>query len=92
MRIKFFLSFIASVIYVNTFSQAYLPEKNNSRIKVQNAINLKAYAFNLKDVRLIDNSPFKHAMDIDGAYMLSLKADRLLNRFYKKVPASLLHC
>jgi len=83
MRIKFFLSFIASVIYVNTFSQAYLPEKNNSRIKVQNAINLKAYAFNLKDVRLIDNSPFKHAMDIDGAYMLSLKADRLLNRFYK---------
>jgi len=32
---------------------------------------------------LIGNSPFKHAMDIDGAYILSLSADKLLNRFYK---------
>ena len=69
--------------FTNTFSQAYLPEKNNSKFKVQPVIKPQAYAFNLKDVQLIDNSPFKHAMEIDGAYMLSLSADKLLNRFYK---------
>lgn len=67
----------------NATAQAYLPEKNNSKFKVHPVTKPQAYAFNLKDVRLIDNSPFKHAMEIDGAYMLSLSADKLLNRFYK---------
>ena len=52
-------------------------------MKVQPAIGVKAYAFNLKDVQLLPGSPFKHAMDIDAGYMLSLKPDRLLYRFYK---------
>ena len=73
----------ALLAWNNTFSQSYLTEKNNSKFKVQPVIQPQAYAFNLKDVRLIDNSPFKHAMEIDGAYMLSLSADKLLNRFYK---------
>jgi DUF1680 family protein len=64
-------------------AQSYLPEKSNSKFKVLPVIKPQAYAFNLKDVRLIDSSPFKHAMEIDGGYMLSLSADRLLNRFYK---------
>lgn len=64
-------------------AQSYLPEKDNAKMKVRPAIQLQAYAFNLKDVQLLDGSPFKHAMDIDAAYMLALKPDRLLNRFYK---------
>lgn len=67
----------------NAPAQAFLPEKNNNKFKVQPVVQPKAYAFNLKDVRLIDSSPFKHAMDIDGGYILSLSADKLLNRFYK---------
>ncbi len=67
----------------DTFSQSYLAEKSNPKFKVQASIKLEAYAFNLKDVRLLNGSPFKHAMDIDGAYMLSLSADKLLSRFYK---------
>ncbi len=84
MQIKniFFTIVAFSAIYVAS-SQSYLPEKNNSKFKVQPEVKLKAYAFNLKDVRLIDNSPFKHAMEIDGGYLLSLSADRLLNRFDK---------
>ena len=65
------------------FTQSYLPEKNNSKIKVQPAIGIKAYAFNLKDVRLLPGSEFKHAMDIDGGYMLALEPKRLLSRFYQ---------
>ena len=66
-----------------SFSQSYLPEKANPKFKVQPSVKLQAYAFNLKDVKLLDGSAFKHAMDIDGAYMLSLSADKLLSRFYK---------
>ncbi|MCH5716445.1 glycoside hydrolase family 127 protein [Niabella hibiscisoli] len=51
--------------------------------KVQPTIKAGAYAFSLKDVKLTGQSPFKHAMKINGDYILSLKADRLLNRFYK---------
>lgn len=68
---------------VAAFSQSYLPEKNDSKIKIQPAVALKAYAFNLKNVHLLEGSLFKHAMDIDAAYILALKPDKLLSRFYK---------
>lgn len=80
--ILFFIT-IVFLVPIKDFSQSYLPQKINNKIKVQPAIGLKAYAFNLKDVQLLDGSPFKHAMDIDAAYMLSLQPDRLLYRFYK---------
>lgn len=63
-------------------AQSYVPEKNNQSIVVANAVPVKAYAFNLKDVRLL-NSPFKKAMQLDSAYLILLKPDRLLYRFYK---------
>ena len=63
-------------------AQAYLPEKSNAKIKVKPAIDVKAFAFNLKDVRLLDGSPFKNAMDKDAAYILTLEPDRLLHRFH----------
>ncbi len=65
-----------------TLAQAYLPEKSNSKIKVKPAIDVQAFAFNLKDVRLLEGSPFKNAMDKDAAYILTLEPDRLLHRFY----------
>src|ERR1700761_3389832 len=42
---------------------------------------LKAEPFSLNDVRLLDGSPFKHAQDLDAAYLLSLDPDRLLHNF-----------
>ena len=49
-------------------------------LKIQDRVPPKAYAFALRDVRLLD-SPFKKAMDLDVAYIMSLDMDRLLSRF-----------
>src|SRR3954454_16258114 len=74
---------IGCLVQLTGFTQSYLPEKNNPKMKIQPAIGLKAYAFNLKDVQLLDGSPFKRAMNADAGYILALKPDRLLYRFYK---------
>ncbi|MFT3704571.1 MAG: glycoside hydrolase family 127 protein [Agriterribacter sp.] len=67
------------------FSQSWLPQKDNSKFSIKPSAQLKAYAFNLKDVKLIEGSAFKHAMDIDERYILSLKPEKLLSRFYTNV-------
>src|SRR6185436_431475 len=62
--------------------QSYVPEKMNSRIKVKPSVDLQAFAFSLNDVRLLDGSPFKNAMEKDAQYLLTLDPDRLLHRFH----------
>ena len=62
-------------------AQSYVPERNNPKVLVKPVIAPQAYGFNLADVRLL-KSPFRHAMEIDSAYLLSLSAQRLLHRFY----------
>ncbi|MCX5675304.1 MAG: glycoside hydrolase family 127 protein [Planctomycetota bacterium] len=57
-----------------------LTRESENKMKVAPRITAKAYAFPLKDVRLLDG-PFKHAMDLDQAYLLSLDPDRLLHNF-----------
>jgi DUF1680 family protein len=64
-------------------AQSYVPELNNSRVLVNPAAAIKSYAFNLKDVKLLDGSPFKNAMEKDAAYLLVIEPDRLLFRFYQ---------
>ena len=64
-------------------SQNYVHERSNPRIKVKPVVALKAYAFNLRDVELLEGSPFKNAMDKDGAYLLEIEPKRLLHRFYE---------
>ena len=63
-------------------AQNYVPEENNSKFKIGNAISIKAYAFPLNEVRLLDG-PFKHAMEMDAKWLLSLEPDRFLHRFRK---------
>ncbi|MES2776934.1 MAG: beta-L-arabinofuranosidase domain-containing protein [Bacteroidota bacterium] len=72
-----------SCVYIDGLSQSYLPLRNSTVMKVPLRIGLRAYAFNLNDVQLLEGSPFKHAMDMDEAYMLALSPDRLLHRFFK---------
>jgi len=52
----------------------------NPRLKVNNKVQLRVWAFDLRDVRLLDG-PFGHAQDLDKAYLLSLDVDRLLHTF-----------
>jgi len=48
--------------------------------KVEPTVRLEASAFPLEEVRLLDG-PFRHAQDLDGAYLLSLGTDRLVRNF-----------
>jgi DUF1680 family protein len=73
---------VLSLMFVQVWSQSYVPEKNNSRVKIAPAAEIEAYAFNLSDVRLVEGSPFRHAMEMDSAYLLSIDPDRLLHRFH----------
>ncbi|MDX2046996.1 MAG: glycoside hydrolase family 127 protein, partial [Chitinophagaceae bacterium] len=80
MRV-FFLS-ITFFAIVTGNAQSYVPEKSDTKMKVNPVVPVKAYAFNLKDVKLLQ-SPFSHAMGMDSAYLLLIKPDRLLHRFHK---------
>jgi DUF1680 family protein len=71
------------VLSIAINAQSYVPELKNSKMKVSPVVPIKAYAFNLKDVKLLDGSPFKNAMEKDGAYLLVIEPDRLLFRFYQ---------
>jgi len=77
--------FSAGILLLLSFTinaQSYVPEFKNSKMKVSPVVPIKAYAFNLKDVKLLDGSPFKNAMDKDAAYLLEIDPNRLLHRFY----------
>jgi uncharacterized protein len=64
-------------------AQSYVPELKNPQVKISPVTSIKAFSFNVNDVKLLDGSPFKHAMDKDAAYLLVLEPDRLLFRFYQ---------
>ncbi len=63
-----------------TYAQTYLPEQNDTRVKVKTAVPVRAYSFAPGDVKLLD-SPFKTAQEADTRFLLGLKPDRLLSQF-----------
>ncbi len=80
---KYYLLFILTSFFCSTlFCQSYVAELNNSKIKVQPVVPVKAYAFNLSDVT-ITGGPFKKAMDLDAVYLLEIDPNRLLHRFHQ---------
>jgi DUF1680 family protein len=83
LRRKMFCAGVLLMLSYSIQSQSYVPELKNARIKINPVSPIKAYAFNLKDIRLLDGSPFKTAMEKDAAYVLVIEPDRLLNRFYQ---------
>lgn len=82
-RIFLFLSIAVIALLQQAAAQSYVPEKENDKVKVQPVVPMAAYAFNLKQVRLLEGSPFKNAMNKDGDYLLRIEPDRLLHRFYE---------
>lgn len=61
-------------------ARGVVPQFREPKMKAQPKITFKAYPFPLTQVRLLDG-PFKHAMELDARYLLSLEPDRLLSRF-----------
>ena len=61
-------------------ARASAPEQGDTKYKVAEKVPIEAYAFSLKDVRLLDG-PFKNAMRLGGQYIMDLEPDRLLSRF-----------
>jgi DUF1680 family protein len=60
-------------------AQSYVPEKKN-RMKLADAVPVKAYAIPVQQVKLLDG-PFKQAMEADAVYLLRIEPDRLLADF-----------
>ncbi len=56
------------------------PGQFADKIRIQEKIPLKAYSFDLKDVRLLE-SPFYSNMERDGKWLLSLDQRRLLHNY-----------
>jgi len=64
----------------SVIAQSIYPGQHESKIRQPLTGNTKAYAFDLKDVRLLD-SPFKQNMERESEWIMSLSADRLLHSF-----------
>jgi len=73
-------SILATLISLAATSQSYVPEYGNTEVKVAPVTSIKAYPFDIKDVRLLDG-PFKQAMQADAHYLLEINPDRLLSEF-----------
>lgn len=69
-------------ISINLAAQSYVPLKEDTRMTIQPRIEIEAYSVPLKDVRLLDG-PFKHAMELDKKWLMSLEPDRFLHRFHQ---------
>ncbi|HTL08381.1 MAG TPA: beta-L-arabinofuranosidase domain-containing protein, partial [Chitinophagaceae bacterium] len=78
---KIFLLLAAGLLANAATAQNYLAVLHDSRMKVLPVVPVKAYGFNLRDVR-ITSGPFKKAMELDAAYLLEIESDRLLHRFH----------
>jgi len=76
------LLIVAFLRVIDTKAQNYFPQFNDSRIKIKNSTPIKAYAFDLSQVRLLE-STFKTAMQADESYLAVIDPDRLLSGFRK---------
>ncbi|MBB4034203.1 hypothetical protein GGR21_000088 [Dysgonomonas hofstadii] len=61
-------------------AQSVYPGQHKGKIKQPLNGEVKAYSFDLKDVRLLD-SPFRQNMERESKWILSLGVDRLLHSF-----------
>lgn len=73
---KIFLFLYTLLVFSGVYAQ-----ENKVKVEPVNGDNISL--FSLKEVRLLD-SDFKHIMDLNHAYMLSLEPDRLLSWFRRE--------
>src|SRR4051812_43120699 len=80
MKKNHLLFFMLMICARPLLAQSYVPEWNDSRIKVKTVTDIRAYAFNLSDVQLLPGY-FTEAMNADVNYLLKIEPDRLLADF-----------
>jgi len=78
MRIAILFSVLAAVGSTRAWADALV--QNDAKLKAQNKVPLRACAFDLRQVRLLEG-PFQRAMELDRQYLLSLDPERLLHNF-----------
>jgi DUF1680 family protein len=80
-KMKRIASLLATIGLIATAqAQSYVPEFTSTAVRERPAITIRAYPFDLRDVRLLDG-PFKDAMEADTRYLLEIQPDRLLSEF-----------
>ncbi len=79
---NFLILSLIAILSCSIQGQNYVPRKNDPKVKIAPVVDMKAWSFNLSDVKLLGESPFKNAMDKDAAYLLEIEPNRLLHRFY----------
>lgn len=81
MQKKLFISFfLFSVFLLNGNAQSVYPGQHKEKIKLPLNSEVKVYAFDLKDIRLLD-SPFKDNLERNSKWIMSLDVNRLLHSF-----------
>jgi len=65
---------LTSVAQADSLAQGY------TRDQAEPVVKLAVWAFPLQEVRLLEG-PFRHAMELDGTYLLSLDTERLVRNF-----------
>jgi DUF1680 family protein len=75
------------MLIIPVIASAQYIGQHQKRVNVSAKIPIRAYSFDLEDVKLLD-SRFKQNMEREGAWMLSLPVERLLHSF--KVNAGML--
>lgn len=78
--LKYSLVILRGLTAAMVHAQSYVPQWNDARMQVKPQVPIKAYSFDLKDVKLLPG-PFKQAMEADAAYLLAIEPDRLLAAF-----------
>lgn len=77
-RVSLFICFLSCCLCAG--AQSVYPGQHEDKISQPLQGEIKAYAFDLKDIRLLD-SPFKDNMQRESNWILSLDVDRLLHSF-----------
>ena len=71
---------VIGVFWAIGFAAQSSAAEASGKNKVNPVVPIRAEGFALQDVKLLDG-PFKHAMELDEKYLLSLDVDQLLHNF-----------
>jgi DUF1680 family protein len=61
-------------------AQSHYPGQHAGKLAIDDKQKSAAYAFDLQDITLLE-SPFKENMERNGAWLLSIRTNRLLHNF-----------
>ena len=73
--------FVAAGLIFTCMAHAQYPGQFRSTLKAGLKAPVQARAFDLGEIR-VTSGPFKHAMERDVAWLLTIEPDRLLHRFH----------